>query len=142
MFYGNDVQDTREVFFSSWEKYTQKKTLTPLENQVLQVILAHPEYHTLLESRHSHADYFPELGQTNPFLHMGLHLAIRDQITTDRPQGITIVFQRLLKKYGDELAVEHVMMEHLVECLWQAQREQQTPDEQRYLKNCKQLLEP
>jgi hypothetical protein len=26
----------------------------------------------------------------NPFLHMGLHLALREQIATDRPAGITL----------------------------------------------------
>lgn len=85
--------------------------------------------------------YFPELGQTNPFLHMGLHLAIRDQVSTDRPSGIAGIYQQLLNKYADNLAVEHLLMESLAECLWQAQRNQSMIDETSYLNACFKCLE-
>ncbi|MDI9818994.1 MULTISPECIES: DUF1841 family protein [unclassified Legionella] len=135
MFYGDNVQDTRQLFFSSWQKYQQKHVLMPLEKQIVDVILVHPEYHALLESPDTPAQqrYFPELGQTNPFLHMGLHLAIRDQVATDRPAGISRIYQQLLEKYGDTLAVEHLMMDHLAETLWLAQRNNTSPDEVAYL---------
>lgn len=84
--------------------------------------------------------YFPEMGQSNPYLHMGLHLAIRDQVSTDRPAGIIKVYQQLLQRYGDEQTVEHLMMEHLVECLWQAQRNHCMPDEQKYLEDLAKLV--
>ena len=135
MFYGDTIQETRQMFFSSWEKYQQKKPLTPLENEVVQVILAHPEYHKAVENQNKFQQqtYYPELGETNPFLHMGLHLGIREQITTDRPVGISAIYQLLLKKYADPLAVEHLMMEQLAECLWRSQRDNLPPDEQYYL---------
>lgn len=142
MFYGNNVQDTRRFFFDSWRKYRQGELLSPLEKQIVDVILIHPEYHSLLETlslEHDQA-YFPELGQTNPFLHMGFHLAIRDQIAMDKPPGIREVYELLLKKYTDETRVEHLIMEQLAEALWQAQRNHTEPSEKSYLNACRQLL--
>ncbi|MFT4059822.1 MAG: DUF1841 family protein [Legionella sp.] len=135
MFYGDTIQDTRQMFFTSWEKYREKKPLLPLEDQIVQVILAHPEYHKLLENykKYPHQNYFPETGETNPFLHMGLHLGIREQVTTDRPIGIHAIYQRLVQKYADPLTVEHLMMEQLAEYLWHAQKNNLPPDEQDYL---------
>ncbi|KTC91577.1 DUF1841 family protein [Fluoribacter dumoffii] len=136
MFYGDTIQDTRQMFFSSWEKYQQKSVLSPLENEIVQVILAHPEYHKILENKDKfqQQSYFPEAGEQNPFLHMGLHLAIREQITTDRPAGIHVIYKNLIKKYHDPLTVEHLMMEQLAECLWLSQKNNIPPDETRYLR--------
>lgn len=142
MFYSNNVQETRQVFYTSWQKYRQKQTLLPLEQQIVNVILDHPEYHQLLERPTPYLDqaYFPEAGQTNPFLHLGLHLAVRDQIATNRPLGITQASHDLLQKHQNPLTVEHILLEALAECLWQAQRNQCPPDEQQYLAVIKKLI--
>jgi hypothetical protein len=84
-------------------------------------------------------DYTPEGGQTNPFLHMGLHLAIREQVGTDRPAGIAAVHRVLATKFGDVHEAEHAMIERLGEALWQAQRSGLPPDEPRYLESLRQL---
>ena len=142
MFYGDTVQDTRKLFFESWKKYRQNKPLLALEQQLVDVIMMHPEYQPMLEveATQQTQTYFPELGQSNPFLHMGLHLAIRDQVATNRPVGIASIYQRLVKQYSDLATVEHLIMEHLGECLWLAQRNQCMPDEIAYLSACQQLL--
>ncbi|ARG99027.1 DUF1841 family protein [Legionella micdadei] len=142
MFYGDKVQDTRQLFFSSWKKYRQKQPLQPLEQQLVAVIIDHPEYQSLFETPAEQYDqvYFPELGKTNPFLHMGLHLAIRDQVSTDRPHGILQIYKALLNKHTDHLTVEHLIMDSLAECLWEAQRSQNPPDEQKYLERLNRLL--
>ena len=133
MFFGNNLQDTRLFFYDSWQKYQLGQPLLPLEQQLVDVISGHPEYHPLLADK-SRQDLipFPE-GQTNPFLHMGLHLAIRDQISTNRPDGITGLFQQLITKHQDQNHIEHKMMECLEACLWQAGRTGQAPDEAAYL---------
>lgn len=135
MFYGDTIQETRQMFFTCWEKYQQNKPLLPLEHEIVQVILAHPEYHQTLEShqKFQQQSYFPELGETNPFLHMGLHLAIREQIATDRPAGINAIYKKLVQKYHEPLAIEHLMMDQLAECLWRSQKDNLPPDEQYYL---------
>lgn len=139
MFYGETIQDTRQFFVDSWVKYKQKATLQPMEKQLVDVILLHPEYHDFIDSTHLEVSYFPELGQSNPFLHMGLHLTIREQVTTNRPNGISDIFKSLLKKYSDMHVVEHLIMEPLAECLWHAQRTHSMPNEEAYLNACREL---
>lgn len=142
MFYGDNVQNTRQAFFSSWNKHKQGQPLSALDQQLITVILEHPEYQSVMNQQYAiDQAYYPELGQSNPFLHMGLHLALREQTSTDRPSGILSVYQQLLKKHGDRLTVEHKMMECLVECLWQAQRGQKPPDEILYLEALSNLLQ-
>ena len=134
MFYGQSPQDTRLFFYDTWQKYQQKKILTVIEQQLLDVILAHPEYHAILEDKTQiDKTYLPELGETNPFLHMGLHLGLREQIMTNRPSGILDIYQRLLEKLHDPLVVEHRMMDCLVECMWLAQKNQTIPNDDDYL---------
>jgi predicted RNA polymerase sigma factor len=84
-------------------------------------------------------DYTPEDGQTNPFLHMGLHLAIREQVSTNRPAGIAAVYRSLAAKLGDVHEAEHVMIEALGQALWQAQRSGLPPDETAYLESLRRL---
>ena len=143
MFYGDEVQDTRKLFFVSWQKHQQNKELLPLEKQIVDVITIHPEYQPMLEAKNLVNDkaFYPELGQTNPFLHMGLHLAIRDQVATNRPAGISEIYHQLLSKYADISLVEHLILEHLAECLWQAERSQSMPDDLKYLSSCQKLLD-
>ena len=142
MFYTNSVNDTRKVFYDSWHKHLHKKPLLALEQQIVAVIIDHPEYHALLQSNsfEQAPSYYPELGHTNPFLHMGLHLAIRDQVITDRPAGIKAVFKQLLAKKDSSLIVEHLLMDRLAETLWRAQRDQVAPDDEAYLAECQALL--
>lgn len=141
MFYGDTIQETRELFFVSWGKYQHKKPLSPLEHEIAQVILAHPEYHKIIEqsSKFQEHTYYPEFGETNPFLHMGLHLAVREQIATNRPPGITSVYNNLIKKYKDQLVVEHLIMDQLAECLWLSQKNNVPPNEVLYLNTLNEL---
>lgn len=141
MFYGDNVQDTRQLFFDSWTKHKAKQPLLPLEAQIADVILMHPEYHTLLEQPEKLKDktYFPEIGETNPFLHMGLHLAVREQLATNRPEGIRDLYQQFQNQQMAPHEIEHLMMEQLAECLWIAQRDHQLPDEKAYYERLKTL---
>ena len=98
------------------------------------MISEHPEYRVILESAAADlANYSPRSGQINPWLHMGLHLAIRDQVNTNRPHGIAELHARLVKSSGDAHEAEHRMLEVLAEQLWEAQRSGQPPDEAAYL---------
>ncbi len=135
MLFGDNIQDTRQLFYSSWRKFRLGQPLLPLEKQLVDVIADHPEYHVMFDNNNEPNEqaYFPEMGQSNPFLHLGLHLAIRDQLATNRPEGFAALFQQLLVKYQDRLVVEHKIMECLAESLWQAQRNGQAPDEAGYI---------
>ena len=66
-------------------------------------------------------EFTPEGGQTNPFLHLSLHLAIAEQISIDQPPGIRAAYQALRQRLEVHDA-EHAVMECLGETLWKAQR--------------------
>ncbi len=138
MFQSRD--EVRQVYLDVWQKMQQKVLLEPMEALIADVIEAHPEYHSLLEidSEIKQQDFTPDQGQTNPFLHMGMHIALREQASTDRPPGIKAVYQKLVSGKGQHEA-EHAMMECLGQALWNAQRSNQMPDEAVYL-DCLQKL--
>lgn len=141
MLFTQDRKKLRDAFFNAWRNHKQNKPLEPMDKQIVDLLLDHPEYHTLVEDQTSiDKDYTPEHGEMNPFLHLSLHLALREQVGTDRPRGIASVTRSLLLKHGDGHTVEHLMMDCLGESLWDAQRQQQPPDEQAYLEKLKMLL--
>jgi len=125
----------RRQYLEAWRKLSSGLPLEPLEAQIAAVIEAHPEYVPLLETGDAAlaAEFAPESGRENPFLHMGMHLAIREQVGTDRPHGIAGVHARLVRELGSDHAAEHAMLEALAETLWEAQRAGAAPDEERYL---------
>lgn len=125
----------RQFYCDTWQKHLeQKESLTPLEQQITAVVKEHPEYHQLLENKEAsiNADYLPEMGDSNPFLHLGMHLGLREQVSTDRPTGIAELYQSLVTLKGVHDA-EHEMIECLGEAIWQAQQNQTAPDEVAYL---------
>ena len=142
MLYGNSRMDIREVFFRAWQDYRQQQALQGVAKLIVAVALQHPEYHSELESPDTHQDkdYTADDGATNPFLHMGMHITIEEQLSTDRPQGISKIYQQLLEQDGDTHQSQHRMMDCLGETLWQAQRQYGAPDEQDYLQCLQKLL--
>jgi hypothetical protein len=125
----------RRFFIASWRKYRERHPLEPIEALAVEHILRHPEYHGLLEDEEGSLsrDWSPEMGETNPFLHLGLHLSISEQLSIDQPHGIVARYQTLLHRLGDEHAAQHAMMDCLVEMIWQAQRYDRPPDGAAYL---------
>ena len=138
MFQSRD--EVRQMYLAVWHKLQQKMPLEPMEALIADVIEIHPEYHNLLESGDDvrQQEFTPEQGQTNPFLHMGMHIALREQATADRPPGVKAIHQKLLTR-KDQHKAEHDMMECLGESLWSAQRNNQLPDEAAYLDCLKKL---
>jgi hypothetical protein len=134
--YGTDRAGLREVFFRAWRKYRAQEPLEGIERLVVDVALRHPEYHTFLDDPESHAerDFFPELGETNPFLHLAMHLAIEEGLAIDQPRGLRDRYRALLGRQPDEHAAQHSIMECLGEMLWRAQRTGTPPDEAAFLR--------
>lgn len=143
MIFSQDRKQLRQMYIESWTKFVNKKPMTDLEIQIARVIEHHPEYHNLMNEKFVDSDYLPEQGESNPFLHMGLHLSLIEQIATNRPQGIQSVYQQLVIQHqGDEHAVHHIMMDHLIEAMWKSQKYNTLPDEQAYLQQLQQLIKP
>lgn len=141
MFYTSERDRLRQFYADTWNKARTGQPMDAMEQMVARVIEMHPEYHAMLNNeKHLGNEYKPEDGETNPFLHMGMHLALQEQVSLDRPQGIQSIYQQLGERFGDVMATEHAMMECLAESLWQAQRDQTEPDENAYLRCLKSLL--
>lgn len=139
MIFGQDRDELRQMYVDSWRKHSQREVLSPLEAQIAQVVDDHPEYQALLTPEAMANEFTPADGETNPFLHMGLHLAIRDQVSTNRPAGIAAIYGRLLKTSGNPHDAEHAMLDVLAHTLWEAQRNSAAPDEDVYLDRLKKI---
>ena len=140
-FHDQDRSGLRRHYLEAWRKAREGRPLEPLEHQLATVIEQHPEYHALLQDEADvlGRDYTPESGQSNPFLHLGLHIAIRDQVATDRPAGIAAIHRELSRRLGDVHEAEHRMIERLGEALWLSQRTGRPPDEAAYLESLRRL---
>lgn len=138
MIVGQDRTALRKAWAEAWHKHCEKLPITALEEQIVAVVAAHPEYHAAL-SQDLDSDFTDAAERTNPFLHMSLHLGLREQVATDRPTGIAAAYATLVKRFGDEHAAEHRMIDCLAETLWEAQRAGRAPDETRYIERLKSL---
>jgi len=136
-----DRDRLRLMYSEAWRRRLQGLPAAPLEAQIADVVTAHPEYHDLLEGPEENlqTDWTPDGGRTNPFLHMGMHLALREQLATDRPTGIREIHARLTARLGDRHAAEHAMMECLGAALWESQHSGLPPDDKAYLNALKGL---
>ena len=131
--------DTRHFFRTAWRKRCQGLVLEPLEALVATVVAAHPEYHhSILVEALPDATVDPD-PVDNPFLHLGLHVALLEQLQADRPPGIRAEFQRLLVIHEGVHLTEHRMLQVLAEVLWAAQAQGVMPDEDDYLASIRQL---
>ena len=133
--FGNDRTQMRQIYIEAWRKYREGLPASPLETAIGKLVAMHPEYRPIMEGRGDAIDreYLPEGGEGNPFLHLAMHLGLREQVGTDRPAGIAEIHRRLSQRLGDVHEAEHRMMECLAEAIWQAQSAGQPPDDEEYL---------
>ena len=134
-------EQVRKFFFETWGKYRAATPLQGLETVALEVILLHPEYHAVLEApeRSADRDYTPEMGQTNPFLHLSLHLAIEEQLSIDQRAGVRGAFDEVLRRSATRHDALHAALECLGEMVWKSQRDGAPPDAQGYLQCLKRV---
>jgi hypothetical protein len=129
----------RDFLFEAWRKFRTGEPLSAMDSIATEVIAVHPEYHDMLNDRSRYLenyrgrDYPPEFGETNPFLHLGMHIAIREQVLIDQPAGVRGHHRSMSTKLGSVLDAEHEIMDCLAEMIWQAQRNRTAPDAALYL---------
>jgi len=143
MIFGDDRKQLRKMYFDSWYKAQNDKPLTPLETQIADVIGMHPEYHPHLTAdteAQIDKDYQTQMGEANPFLHMGLHLGLREQIATDRPVGIKSIFFKLTTSVKNSHQAEHLCMDILSHFIMESQQSGKAPNDQKYLQQLNQVL--
>jgi len=135
-----DRDELRRTWLSAWQKARECRPLAPLEAMLADVLAAHPEYHSLLEDAEALAgEWITERGQANPFLHMGLHVALREAIAANRPAGLRDIAGRLCRTIADPHAAEHRLMDCLAERLWESARTGLPPDDAAFLERARRV---
>ena len=123
----------RQFLIEAWQKRRNAAPATPLEVLAADLIEQHPEYHAALEAPDALGrEWTPEQGESNPFLHLSLHLAIEEQLSIDQPPGIRAAFEQLQSR-TDRHAAQHAVLDCLGETIWRAQRDRTGPDGAAYL---------
>ncbi|GGC59361.1 DUF1841 family protein [Undibacterium terreum] len=132
--------DVRRFFCETYRKSKAREILTPMEMIASDWILHHPEYEGDLQDVEAalEATYSVDAGQSNPFLHLSMHLTIAEQISVDQPPGVRAAFQKLANKFNSEHEAHHQIMECLGEMLWNSQRTGLPPDGAAYIESLKQ----
>jgi hypothetical protein len=152
--FGNDRDSLRAAWREAWRRHLQQLPLEPLQAQLVDLMVAHPEYHPALGlaangaagtvfdtavARQAAHDAPEGEAAANAFMHLSLHLALREQLGTNRPTGIRAEHARLARRHGDPHAAEHAMIEVLAGTLWDAQRAGRAPDDNTYLESLRRL---
>lgn len=128
-------QDVRRFFCEAFRKQHAHEILTPLEAIASDWIVQHPEYADQLKDTEQAlaADFSVEQGQSNPFLHLSMHLSIAEQVSIDQPPGIRAAYQALTRRLDSEHEAHHKMMECLGQMIWTSQRNNLPPDGAAYI---------
>ena len=141
--YDVNTHDVRRFFAHVWQHRLAPLQLDGLQQKALRIIEAHPEYGHYLEDIEQYLDkeWLPEDGESNPFLHMSLHLSLQEQSAIDQPPGIRAIHHQLCARYnGDWVKAEHDMMEALAETIWEAQRYGRGLDVNAYMTRLRKLV--
>jgi hypothetical protein len=79
-------------------------------------------------------EFLPEGGlSSNPFLHMGMHVAKHEYPQANRPAEIRALYRQLLVQPDSAHDLEHRLMACLWEILWRARRTRILSDQRAYL---------
>jgi len=140
--YGDKREEYRENFFNVWFKYKNSKPLDRMEKRILDILLRHKEYMSLLDDPEKNLDndFFPELGETNPFLHISLHLTISEQVIINQPKGIRGLYKKCINSFEDVHEAEHCIMNSLAMGIHEIMSESKPFDEKKYLQRIKKAL--
>ncbi len=130
----NPSRDQVRAFFQgTLAKYLRNDPLEGLERVAIGILIDHPEYHAVVQS----GEFEGHPGQTNPILHLSMHLALEEQHSIDQPPGVRAALDRLAERHGAHEG-RHQAMESLGEMLWRSQREGTSPDGEKYLESLRQ----
>lgn len=119
-----------------WEKHCRKQEMNELERMTVGIIAEHPEFHADLnrQAEALQADYTPEGGRINPYLHLSLHLAIAEQLQMDFPPGIADLHQKLCAQHGSAHESVHQIMDCFVDMMLRAERDKVPLNPEAYLR--------
>jgi len=132
--------DVRRFFCEVHRKQLAALPMQAIETLAGLWIAEHPEHHADLTDADAAIARTDEAqdAQTNPFLHLSMHLSISEQCSIDQPPGIRQAVELLSARRGDLHAAHHEVMECLGRMLWESQRAGRPPDGQAYIEQVRQ----
>ena len=127
--------DVRKFFCAVHAKAQAGQPMDALETLAGQWVTEHPEYHGDLADEAVALAAMKDVveGQTNPFLHLAMHLSISEQCSIDQPRGIRQAVELLAAKRNSLHEAHHEAMECLGRMLWESQRAGRPPDGAAYM---------
>lgn len=130
-------EDVRRFFCAVYAKARTGQPMQPIETLASLWIDEHPEHHAALSDVDAALRGMgqAEDGQTNPFLHLSMHLSISEQCSIDQPRGIRQAVELLTHRRDSLHDAHHEVMECLGQMLWESQRAGRPPDGQSYVAN-------
>lgn len=133
--YSPSQDDVRRFFCQVYAKQQAKALYDPLETLAGEWVALHTEYSELLadETTALTRQFTGDNGDSNPFLHLSMHLSISEQCSIDQPRGIRQAVELLANKRNNLHDAHHEVMECLGTMLWESQRSGRPPDGQAYI---------
>ena len=127
--------DVRRFFCSVYAKARSGQALEAIETIAGAWMDEHPEYQGDFADVENALRKMSEAaeGQTNPFLHLSMHLSISEQCSIDQPRGIRKAVESLTHRLNSLHDAQHAAMECLGKMLWESQRSGLAPDGEAYI---------
>ena len=134
-------EDVRRFFCAVRAKQQASAPMDALETLAAQWIAEHPEFFDDLDDVQAALTrmYEVEDGQTNPFLHLSMHLSISEQCSIDQPRGVRQALELLAARRGSLHEAHHLAMECLGRMVWESQRSGRPPDGAGYVDQLQRL---
>jgi hypothetical protein len=128
-------EDVRRFFCQVYAKQQSTHLNDALESLAGLWVAEHPEYATDLTDVDAALakQYKGDDGQSNPFLHLSMHVSVSEQCSIDQPRGIRQAVELLAAKRNSLHDAHHEVMECLGAMLWESQRSGRPPDGQAYI---------
>lgn len=115
----------RQLFYNAWQRHLAGQPLSEFDHGIVEVLRCYPEYIRAMRPESIDVE-----GGENPYLVLGAHMEVKEQIRLDRPAGIRSLIAQSSKGID---YVESVMVELLVHTLKAAQLGNKPPDYKVYL---------
>ena len=127
--------DVRQFFCSVYAKAQRAQPMEAIETLASLWIDEHPEYHAELADVDAAlaSMHVAEEGQSNPFLHLSMHLSISEQCSIDQPRGIRQAVELLSHRRNSLHLAHHEAMDCLGKMIWESQRAGRPPDGNAYI---------
>ena len=127
--------DVRRFFCSTYSKALAGLPLEAIETIAARWMDEHPEYAADFADEAAALRAMGDVkdGQTNPFLHLSMHLSISEQCSIDQPRGIRQAVELLTHRRNSLHQAHHEAMECLGAMLWESQQSGRAPDGHAYI---------